>query len=44
VSTYNGTFSITDVEKLMQEKVGKITAEKWANCVRHVVENEEERF
>lgn len=44
VAANNTTFKINDVRRLLHEAVDQITAEKWANCVRHVIEVQEPRF
>lgn len=37
----NKTFKFADIKELLEEGLELVTAEKWSNCVRHVVEKEE---
>lgn len=43
VKRNNTTFKIGDVKRLLQEGLERVTAENWSNCVRHVI-NEEQNF
>lgn len=36
VAARNATFKLTDIEVLLKEEATKVTAEHWANAVRHV--------
>lgn len=41
VARNNKTFKFADIKELLEEGLELVTAEKWSNCVRHVVEKEE---
>ncbi|KAH9378051.1 hypothetical protein HPB48_016129 [Haemaphysalis longicornis] len=43
VAARNATFKLADVEVLLREEVGKVTAQHWANIVQHVI-NIETKF
>lgn len=40
VARKNTTFKMADVKKLLQEALGNISAEKWQNCISHVIKEE----
>lgn len=44
VAAHNTTFKMKDVKPLFHKAIEEVTAEKWANCVRHVIETEETRL
>lgn len=37
----NKTFTLSEVKQLLLEAIADTTADKWANCVKHVIEVEE---
>ena len=40
----NSTFKLTDVQNMVHAEFDRITPEKWAKCVQHVIEKEEKRY
>lgn len=44
VARKNTSFKMADVKKLLEEGIENITAEKWSNCVQHVVKEEHKLY
>lgn len=44
VAARNTTFKLQEVRRLLNESFEHVTAEKWADCVRHVIVTEEPRL
>ena len=44
VASHNKTFKLQEIKTLLHEAVEQVTTEKWADCVRHVIETEETRM
>jgi hypothetical protein len=44
MATQNKAFKLSDVKIILQALIGHISAEKWAHCNRHVMEDEEESY
>ena len=40
----NSTFTLTDVERLVNEELDNLTQAQWASCVRHAEKLQEETF
>lgn len=44
VAARHTTFKLQEVRRLLNESFEHVTAEKWADCVRHVIVTEEPRL
>ena len=40
----NSTFKLKDVQDMVMHEFDRITPDKWAKCVNHVIEKEEKRY
>ena len=44
VTSHNKDFTMAGIEQLAREGIAQVTAEKWANCVKHVIQKVEKLY
>ena len=43
-ASHNKDFTMAGIEQLAREGITQVTAEKWANCVKHVIQEVEKHY
>ena len=44
MASHNKDFTTAGIEQLAREGITQVTAEKWANCVKHIIQKVEKHY